>query len=41
MKYYTIEKNNIDESQKHTLCERIQVQKAIDCMLHSPGILDI
>lgn len=40
MKYYTTEKNNMDESQKHTLCERIQAQKAIYCMLHLPEILE-
>lgn len=41
MKYYTtIERNNMDESQKHTLNERSQTQKAIYCIFQSREILE-
>lgn len=42
MKYHTTtEKNNLDESQKHTLSERSQTQKAMYHMLHLHEILEM
>ena len=41
MKYYTtIERNSMNESQKYTISERSQTQKAVPCIFHLYEILE-